>query len=309
MKLTGGAWARFVAAHQGNYLFMGAVTFTFPETFLSSLYTGNRGTDWGGKAACMTLSFDCDFPEDIEALPGLLDILRSYPFRASFACVGHWIEKYPGPHQRILAEGHEIINHTYSHPDNELLNPGRRFRECTYEEKRDEVERCHEVCQRVLGYAPECLRIPHFKHNFGSDIYGILKEIGYRASSSTWLTNTITGGLPFIAPGGIVEFPLSTCPRHPFTVFDTWHSLNSKRWAYRLGHRGATGYTRAFERLLALGKASNAYLNIYLDPLDIPRMTGFRAILDRLAEDDFAVVTYGEFMRRFPHNLVGAVKS
>jgi peptidoglycan/xylan/chitin deacetylase (PgdA/CDA1 family) len=306
MKTSGGSWARFVAAHQGNYLFMGSVTFTFPELFLHSLYAGNEGTDWGGHPACLTLSFDCDYPEDIEALPGLLDILRGCPFRASFACVGHWIEKYPGPHRRILEEGHEIINHTYSHPDNEILNPGRRFRECTYEEKREEVERCHEVCQRVLGYSPECLRIPHFKRNFGGDIYGILKELGYRTSTSTWLTNTTTRGLPFLAQGGIVEFPLSTCPKHPFTVFDSWHSLNSKRWVHRLGHRGESGYTRAFERLLALGRETNSYLNIYLDPLDVPRMAGFRRIIDRLAAADFAVVTYGEFLRRFPHLLAGA---
>lgn len=293
-------WMEFIAARQNNYALMGFLTLFFPDRFIRSIYANNTGKEWGNGRACMTLSFDCDYPEDVEMLPLLLDMLKKRPYHASFACVGYWIEKYPDIHRRILDEGHEIINHTYTHPDNDVLNPGRKFRNCSLEEKADEIEKCHVVCQRLLDYSPVGLRIPHFKHNFNPDIYKILSRFGYVFSSSTWLTNSATFGLPFMAEEGIIEFPLSTCPGHPFTVFDTWHSLNSTRWVHYLNHRGEEGYMLALERLLDIGTNTNSYLNIYLDPLDIPRIGNFRNVLDRLENGDMDVVTYGEFMERYP---------
>ena len=109
---------------------MGFITFFCPTQFIKSIYNYNKARNyWNGKKAALTISFDCDYPEDIEAIPRLLQMLTNYEFKASFACVGAWIQKYPKEHAMILEHGHEIVNHTYSHPDNELLNPGRKFRE------------------------------------------------------------------------------------------------------------------------------------------------------------------------------------
>ena len=73
------------------------------------------------------LSFDCDLPEDYERLPALLDQLGSFEFKGSFGIIGKWLEKFPRVHARILDEGHEIFNHTYSHPNNEIWNEKRFF--------------------------------------------------------------------------------------------------------------------------------------------------------------------------------------
>lgn len=101
---------------------------TCPYSYLKSFYKNNiNRTDWNGKKVCFSLSFDCDYTKDIMSLPALLDILSSYSFKASFACIGKFIEKYPKEHIRIITEGHEIINHTYAHPNNEELNPNLIF--------------------------------------------------------------------------------------------------------------------------------------------------------------------------------------
>jgi hypothetical protein len=265
--------AHWICDHHANPFVVGLLTFSFPRAFLSSYYANNRGrvTSWNGRRACLSLSFDCDYPRDAEAMPAVLRQLARHPFKTSFACVGHWIERYPREHALVLEHGHEIMNHTYSHPDNELLSPGRKFREITRAEKKEEVERCHDICRRVLRYEPAGCRIPHFKNLFTPEIYGILRELGYAYSSSTLTMNTKTFGLPFAAPEGITEFPLSTCPRHPFTVFDTWHSFNSPRLAYRLVHRSEEGFLEAFAFLLDTGIRTNSYLNVYLDPYDASR--------------------------------------
>lgn len=287
----------WIAGQKENLLLVGAVTFSAPRAFVRGIYAHNGAKDELHRRSTVTLSFDCDYPQDVEAIPGLLKMLKPYAFKASFACVGHWIEKYPKEHAMILEHGHEIVNHTYSHPDNELLNPGRKFRSISRAEKMEEVERCHEIADRVLGYQPVGCRIPHFKHLFTREIYGILKELGYKYSSSTWLTNTTSFGNPFVAEEGIVEFPLSVCPAHPFTVFDTWHSLNTPRLIHRLVHRGPEQYCALFENLLEMGERTGSYLNVYMDPWDVPKIPGFPRILGRLSERErFRVATYQDMV-------------
>ena len=45
----------------------------------------------------------------------MLDILKQYNVKATFFLVGSQAEQYPGLVKRIVAEGHEIGNHTYTH--------------------------------------------------------------------------------------------------------------------------------------------------------------------------------------------------
>lgn len=46
----------------------------------------------------------------------LLDVLAQHDVKATFFLIGNRIEKHPETVNRILAEGHQIGNHTYSHP-------------------------------------------------------------------------------------------------------------------------------------------------------------------------------------------------
>ena len=290
---------RYISNQNHNLPLIALITFSFPKMFIRSIYERNNGKNlWNGKKACFTLSFDCDYPEDVVALPDIVKLMNNYSFKASFAAVGHWVEKYPKEHAAVIEAGHELMNHTYSHPDNELLNPGRKFKDISREEKMEEIVRCHDICENILGYSPVGLRIPHFKNLFTDEIYSLLKEVGYMYSSSTWLTNTTTAGLPFKAKHGIAEFPLSSCPKHPFTVFDTWHSLNAQRLSHKLLHRGPKSYLDLFKNLIEYGKQTGSYINIYIDPLDVPKIPGFEEMLEILDDDEIEVVTYEEYLKR-----------
>lgn len=296
MTLPDGLY-RWISTQNHNLPLIAAITFGLPKVFVRSIYAGNTGKNlWGGKKACVTLSFDCDYPEDCEDMPAVIDMLDAHKLKASFAAVGHWVEKYPSQHARVLESGHELMNHTWSHPDNEILNPGRKFRWISEAEKLEEIVRCHELVRRMYGLEMSGLRIPHFKHLFSEDIYGLLRRAGYRYSSSTWLTNTTTRGLPFHAPEGITEFPLATCPLHPFTVFDTWHSLNAERLSHRIMHRGPESYVKLFDELIETGKRTGSYINIYMDPLDVKKIPGFRHMLERLQDPELLVTTYTDYL-------------
>lgn len=59
------------------------------------------------------LTFD-DGPHE-EVTPLVLEILKKYRAQATFFCVGENILKNPEIFQRLLDEGHQVGNHTFSH--------------------------------------------------------------------------------------------------------------------------------------------------------------------------------------------------
>ncbi len=50
-----------------------------------------------------------------EATPFILDTLRRYGVKATFFMVGDNVAKHPELFERIVAEGHQVGNHTYNH--------------------------------------------------------------------------------------------------------------------------------------------------------------------------------------------------
>ena len=72
----------------------------------------HRSGDVPGKLA---LTFD-DGP-DPEWTPQILDILKAKGVKASFFVIGANAESYPDLVQRIVAEGHDLGNHTFTHPN------------------------------------------------------------------------------------------------------------------------------------------------------------------------------------------------
>jgi peptidoglycan-N-acetylglucosamine deacetylase len=290
-----------VANHESRPL-MAATTLLWPRTIFRSFMklTRREPLTWLKRQAAMTLSFDCDFTKDVEAFPAVLKLLAEYEIQASFAVVGAWVEKFPDLHRALVGGGHEIVNHTWSHPDNEELNPGRKFKEISRAEKKEELERAHEAISRIMGVECEGVRIPHFKDLFTTEIYGILAELGYRYDSSTLMTGVAGGGRPFLADHGIWELPLTTCPKHPLTVLDTWHSLHVSHPFYRLSHSTSGEFCDLVDETLVAALEYGGYVNIYLDPWDIPALDGFSRVLAGIRErrDRLEVLLYGEIVDR-----------
>ena len=91
----------------------------------------------------MYLTFDAGF-ENGNTEP-ILDALKKHNVKAVFFLVGNYLETQPELVKRMVAEGHTVGNHTYSHPDmsaildeasfqNELLKNADLYREVTGQE-------------------------------------------------------------------------------------------------------------------------------------------------------------------------------
>lgn len=69
----------------------------------------------------IALTFD-DGP-DAKYTNDILDTLLSRNVKATFFVIGRQADEYPGILRRIVREGHEVGNHTYTHPNLALTNP------------------------------------------------------------------------------------------------------------------------------------------------------------------------------------------
>ncbi len=78
---------------------------------------------YGASDTEVAISFD-DGP-DPQWTPKILDVLKKEHASAVFFLIGIQADKYAGLTNRIYSEGHEIGNHTFTHPD--ISNISRRF--------------------------------------------------------------------------------------------------------------------------------------------------------------------------------------
>lgn len=81
-----------------------------------------------------------------------VDVLTKYGAKGSFFCVGQQVEKYPGLVKNMYSEGHDIGNHSYSHPN----QMGFLSTEKVYHE----IKKCEEILRNVLGGSPRFYRPP-----------------------------------------------------------------------------------------------------------------------------------------------------
>ncbi len=62
----------------------------------------------------MAISFDATW--GTELTDEILEILATHGIKTTFFLAGQWVDKYPEYVVKIAAAGHEIGNHSYSHP-------------------------------------------------------------------------------------------------------------------------------------------------------------------------------------------------
>lgn len=90
----------------------------------------------------IALTFD-DGPHPV-LTPKILDILKKHQVKATFFIVGENANNYPEVVERILNEGHEIGNHTYTHDKID----------------RGEIERCEKTIYELTDYRTKLFRPP-----------------------------------------------------------------------------------------------------------------------------------------------------
>lgn len=84
--------------------------------------------------------------------PRLLDMLAARGIKATFFTVGTNVARNPNIMRRIVADGHEIANHTWTHPFLSRLSDAA---------VRSELQRSHDALTSITGIAPRMYRPPY----------------------------------------------------------------------------------------------------------------------------------------------------
>ena len=102
-----------------------------------------------GKTKRIALTFD-DGPS-AGYTAEILDILREYDVKATFFVIGKNVEAHPDLLRRTVSEGHEIGNHTYSHPHLKTIDEAKLVKE---------VARSATILREVAGIRTSLFRPP-----------------------------------------------------------------------------------------------------------------------------------------------------
>jgi len=121
-------------------------------------------TDSGSMVA---LTFDAGASS--KPTPDLLDALKSAGLHVTFFLTGKWCEQNEALVKRIHEDGHEIGNHTYSHPD---------LRKLSDDQIREQIAKVDEIVLRITGeHCAPYLRPPYGGRD--KRIVRIASEAGY----------------------------------------------------------------------------------------------------------------------------------
>jgi len=110
----------------------------------------------------------------------ILDYLKDLQIKATFFLTGHFVTSFPETVLRIVNEGHEIGNHTMTHPHFTTFETDRRHStNISYEMFRQELSDMAEAYFELSGKKLSPIwRAPFGEHNF--EIRSWAAELGYR---------------------------------------------------------------------------------------------------------------------------------
>ncbi len=124
------------------------------NNFIDLTYHNKQSVMAKAKKQSVVLTFD-DGPSPQYTEP-ILDILRKYNVKATFFVVGSQVSQYCSILRRIYQEGHEIGNHSYTHPWMGRISS---------EEQQQEIFQTQAIIENCIGSKPRWFRSPYASQN------------------------------------------------------------------------------------------------------------------------------------------------
>ena len=149
----------------------------------------------------IAISFDAAWGAD--DTDTLIEILGKYNVRATFFLVGQWVDTYPEEVRKLAEAGHEIMNHSNTHP---------YFTQCSTEKVKEEIESCNDKIEAITGVRPTLVRCPYGDYN--DSVVNTIRSLGMEpiqwsidsldwkdSSTASSICERVTG---LAQPGGII---------------------------------------------------------------------------------------------------------
>ena len=124
----------------------------------------------------IALTIDAAWEDD--KTPFILETLDKYGIKATFFLCGFWVNDYPDMVKTIAEKGHEIGNHSMTHPHMNKLSS---------EQIRSELADFEALIKSVTGQGTKLFRVPYGEYN--DNVIKTLRESGYEVVQ--WNIDTV----------------------------------------------------------------------------------------------------------------------
>lgn len=111
----------------------------------------------------VSISFDAAWGN--EQTQTLLDILAEHDVKSTFFLVGGWVDKYPESVKAISDAGHDVGNHSDSHPHMPKLPKDKMIAQ---------INDCNDKIEKITGKRPILFRPPYGDYN--NDVIDVSEE-------------------------------------------------------------------------------------------------------------------------------------
>lgn len=150
----------------------------------------------------ISVTFDASWGGD--KTMAILDLLDEYDAKATFFLVGIWVDKYPELVQAIHDRGHEIGNHSDSHPYMTKISEAKM---------RQELDGMSDKIEALIGERPDLFRPPYGDYN--NKVVTVTRDEGYEVvqwsiDSLDWknrgVDDLVKRATANVQPGDIILF-------------------------------------------------------------------------------------------------------
>lgn len=124
------------------------------------------------------IALTIDAAWDADKTPFILDTLDTYNIKATFFLCGVWVNTYPEYVKEIANRGHEIGNHSLTHPHMNKLSA---------EEVKKELTELDDVIESLTGKRCTLFRPPYGEYN--DTVINAVREAGYEPIQ--WSRDTV----------------------------------------------------------------------------------------------------------------------
>lgn len=181
----------------------------------------------------VALTFDDWASETI--VQEVLDILNEYEIQSTFYLKSEKIEENPNLARLLIERGHEVANHTHSHPDTTTLTP---------EELQEDVYQAHQIITEAIQEQPTLYFRPPFGRIEDQASHAIT-AMGYEAigmydiSSYDWNdeyteADVINRVMTIIQPGSVIVMHILDDIHTPSVLDDVIESIQAEGYEFVL---------------------------------------------------------------------------
>ena len=155
-----------------------------------------------GPAECNAVHLSFDAGADRGYAEMILDVVKEEQVQLSFGMTGRWAQHSPDLAKRIVDEGHELINHTWSHSSFTGFSAGRPM---SVGERRLELDRTEELLVGMTGRTTH----PYFRPPYGDLNEGVFTDVSDAGYDYTMMWTIDSFGWNHLSAAGIIERCLS----------------------------------------------------------------------------------------------------